>query len=165
MGKANKNDGKRSIYSHKMGKAIKFGQAWVDHYIQFGCNPDFRTLYMEHVAQDGTVDKDDVSDEGELDDDCKVIDARNSAYTFIRRYEIKEWVDEQKIKELANRSSLVKADYLGILNAIIMNPESSNADRLKALQQVTKMLGIEGASKIEQAGGFSLRMDYKQGEE
>ena len=160
----NKYDRQRPIYDHRQGKALKYGQAWLDHYIEFGTQPNFKQLYLEIVAKEGTLDKYDIEDmdEKEIGADAKVIDALNSAYTFIKRYSIREWFKEQKVKELTTRSSLVKDDYIGILNAMIMNNDVPNADRLKALQQVTKMLGIEGASKIEQSGGFRLNMDWKK---
>jgi hypothetical protein len=154
-------DRPRSIFSHKKGKAIAFGEAWVDHYVKFGCDPDKKELYLSIVAGEGVVDRmdEDYKEEGVIR-----IDARNAAQTFIRRYKIKEWVDEQKILQATSYSKLVKDDYVGVLNAIIVDKASSNSDRMKALQQVTKMLGIEGASKIEQSGGFSLNMDYKKDE-
>lgn len=157
----NHYDRKRSIYSHKKGKALKFAEAWVDHYIQFGCDPDRKDLYMKIVAPKGSVDKGDVEECHEYEDETRIIDARRAATTFITRYEIKEWVDEQKILQAQQYSSLVKDDYIKILNSMVVDTSASYTERMKALQQVTKMLGIEGASKLETSGGFSINMDWK----
>jgi len=83
---------------------------------------------------------------------------------FIRRWRIREWVNEMKLKELANRSKLSKGDYINIYNAIILNPKSSNSEKIKAMIGATKMLGIDGATKIEQSGGFNINLDYKLAE-
>lgn len=158
----NHYDRERSIYSHKKGKALKFAEAWVDHFIKFGCDPDRKNLYMKYVATEGSVDKSDVEEGHIYEEETKVIDARRAANTFIKRYQIKEWVDEQKILQAQQYSSLVKDDYIKILNAIVVDTTASNSDRMKAMQQVTKMLGIEGASKLETTGGFSINLDYKK---
>lgn len=151
---------KKSIYAHRTGKALKFGEAWVDYYIEFGCDPDPKDIYLKTVAVEGAIDRDDVEDGMELDG-MKVINARNSAYTFMKRYEIREWVQAQKQIQAENRSVFVKEDYISMLNAIASDPNASSTERMKAIQQVTKMLGLEGASKIEQAGGFTLNMNYE----
>jgi len=152
-------DKKRSIYSHKQGKALKFGEAWVDYYIEFGCDPDPKALYLEHVAVDGSIDKDDFDEDTKMDGK-KVINARNSAYTFMKRYGIKDWVMAQKQIQAENRSVYIKEDYISMLNAIAGDPKASSGERMKAIQQVTKMLGIEGASKIEADGGLMINMDF-----
>ncbi len=159
---ASYGDGQRPIYSHKKGKALRYAEAWVDHYIEFGCDPDRKDLYLKHVADEGTIDKYDVEDGMVIDEDTKVINARKAADTFIRRYSIKEWVDEQKKLASCSYSTLAKDDYIKILNSIVINTKLNVSERLKAIQQVTKMMGCEGASKIDAMGGFTLNMDYKK---